>query len=379
MLSGADQEVLTQLTRWMSAGMSCWLATVIKTWGSSPRPIGALFCCNEAGQTAGSLSGGCIEEDLLEKLQRGEIAKTAPQILVYGATPEETERLGLPCGGQLHLLIEPQVDQQRLAQFQQIADRLTARECMQRRVKLSTGEMEITEEERFSPLELVGDFDALTQGDGVGVGGDVGESGERFMVQTLGPRYQLFLIGAGPVSIYLAQMAQMLDYQVLVCDPREEVIADWPVAGAQLICDMPDDAIRRAATDNFSAIIALTHDPRIDDMGLMEALKTDAFFVGAMGSARTSAKRRERLLQLGLSQAEVARLHAPVGLPIGSKTPAEIALAILSQLKALRAIAQVSDRPERADRHETSESPETLETRGKVLAADFRQHVPRAD
>ena len=355
MLSGADQQVLTQLTRWMSAGMSCWLATVIKTWGSSPRPIGSLFCCNEAGQTAGSLSGGCIEEDLLEKLHRGEIAKTAPQILVYGATQEETERLGLPCGGQLHLVIEPQVDQQRLAQFQQIADRLTARECMQRRVKLTTGEMEITEQERFSPLELVGDFD------------DLSSSSERFMVQTLGPRYQLFLIGAGPVSIYLAQMAQMLDYQILVCDPREEVIADWPVAGVQLICDMPDDAIRRAAADNFSAVIALTHDPRIDDMGLMEALKTDAFFVGAMGSARTSAKRRERLLQLGLSQAEVARLHAPVGLPIGSKTPAEIALAILSQLKALRAIAQ------------TQETPGTLEKGGELIAADFRQPAPRGD
>ncbi len=344
MIENADQQVLNQLTRWLGAGQGCWLATVIKTWGSSPRPIGSLFCCNEAGQVAGSLSGGCIEEDLLEKLQRGEVAKAAPQILIYGATQEETERLRLPCGGQLHLVIEPQINQQRLPQFQQIADRLAARECVQRRVDISTGEMEITDQERFSHLELVGDFDDAT-------------STERFMVQTLGPRYQLFLIGAGPVSIYLAQMAQMLDYHVLVCDPREDLIEDWPVEGTQLICDMPDDAVRRSAADSFSAIIALTHDPRIDDMGLMEALRTDAFFVGAMGSARTSAKRRERLLQLGLSQAEVNRLHAPVGLPIGSKTPAEIALAILSQLKALG-----------------SES----RAKGHVIEADFRHDAPAA-
>jgi xanthine dehydrogenase accessory factor len=155
-------------------------------------------------------------------------------------------------------------------------------------------------------------------------------------VQTYGPRYQLFLIGASQVSMYLAEFAQKLDYHVLVCDPRENMIDQWPVEGAQLVNDMPDDAVRKHV-DAFSAVIALTHDPRIDDMGLMEALRTEAFFVGAMGSTRTSAKRRERLLQLDLTEAEIGRLHAPVGLPIGSKTPAEIAISILAQLTALRA------------------------------------------
>ncbi len=321
MLENADQQVVNQLTRWMQAGQVCWLATVVKTWGSSPRPVGSLFCCNDAGHVAGSLSGGCIEEDLLEKLQQGELAREGPQLLLYGATQEETERLGLPCGGQLQIVIEPQPDRQRLPQFQQIADRLAARECVERRVNLATGEMQVTDKERFRHPGLIGDFDE-TESRGT-------------MVQTLGPRYQLFLIGAGQVSMYLARMAQMLDYQVLVCDPREAMIEQWELEGTQLICDMPDDAIRRHAVDRFSAIIALTHDPRIDDMGLMEALKTDAFFVGAMGSERTSAKRRQRLLQLGLSRAEIDRLHAPVGLFIGSKTPAEIAIAILSQLTAL--------------------------------------------
>ena len=136
--------------------------------------------------------------------------------------------------------------------------------------------------------------------------------------------------------MYLADFARALDYHVVVCDPRAEMIDQWPVEGAQLVNDMPDDAVRLHA-DAFSAVIALTHDPRIDDMGLMEALKTDAFFVGAMGSMRTSTKRRERLKLLDLSDEEIARLHGPVGLPIGSKTPAEIAIAILGQLTALRA------------------------------------------
>ena len=160
------------------------------------------------------------------------------------------------------------------------------------------------------------------------------------MTQTYGPRYQLFLIGAGQVSMYLAQFAQALDYHVVVCDPREEMIDQWPIEGVQLINGMPDDAVKEHANDHFSAIIALTHDPRIDDMGLMEALKTEAFFIGAMGSLRTSAKRRERLALLDLSKDEISKLHAPVGLPLGSKTPAEIAIAILAQLTGLRSSKQ---------------------------------------
>jgi xanthine dehydrogenase accessory factor len=138
------------------------------------------------------------------------------------------------------------------------------------------------------------------------------------------------------VSRYLAEMAQMLDYEVTVCDPREQLLEDFAVPGTRLVNDMPDDAVRKHANDPSSAIVALTHDPRIDDMGLMEALKTDAFYIGAMGSTRTSASRRERLLALDLTQQEIDRLHAPIGLPIGSKTPPEIAIAILAEITAVR-------------------------------------------
>jgi xanthine dehydrogenase accessory factor len=329
-MENADSQVISQLTNWVKAGQMSWLCTVVKTWGSSPRPIGSLLCCNDQGHISGSLSGGCIEEDLLEKLQRGELATTTPEVLVYGVTQEETERLGLPCGGQLHVVIEPFADKKALPQLQQIVDRLQARECIERKVDIATGDMQAENKERFKHLQFIGDFE----------NSDV--PNEKFMVHTYGPRYQLFLIGAGQVSMYLAEMAQALDYHVVVCDPREHLIDQWAVEGAQLVNDMPDDAIRSMANDSFTAIIALTHDPRIDDMGLMEALKTEAFFIGAMGSTRTSASRRERLLQLDLSEEEIGRLHAPVGLPIGSKTPAEIAIAILAQLTALRSTSTTS-------------------------------------
>lgn len=327
-MQNPDHQVLAQVTTWVEAGEMCWLCTVVKTWGSSPRPIGSLFCCDTKGLIAGSLSGGCVEEDLLEKLRNGDLAQTTPEVLVYGKNQEESDRFGLPCGGQLHIIIEPfpqqnvEKNNHRLSVLKHLVDRLEQRKCVERKLNISSGEFTLEDKDRFRHLELIGDIDSNTD--------------DRYMVQTHGPRYQLFLIGAGQVSIYLAQMALALDYHVVVCDPRETMIAQWPVEGAQIVNLMPDDAVRKYADDNFSAIIALTHDPRIDDMGLMEALKTRAFFIGAMGSKRTSEKRRERLLQLDLTEAEIARLHAPVGLSIGSKTPAEIAIAILAQLTSLR-------------------------------------------
>lgn len=324
-MDNADHQVLAQLTRWIEAGEMCWLATVVKTWGSSPRPVGSLACCNSEGHITGSLSGGCIEDDLLEKLRNGELARTRPEVLIYGKTQEESDRFGLPCGGQLHVVLEPMPDKQWLTELKQVVDRLETRECIERKVDIGTGAMTVENKDRFRHLQFTGPFE------------NTDEAGRTFLIHTYGPRYQLVLIGAGQVSMYLADMAQTLDYHVIVCDPRKHMIDQWEVEGAQLINDMPDDVVRRQANDSFTAIIALTHDPRIDDMALMEALKTDAFYIGAMGSDRTSAKRRERLLQLELSEEEIARLHAPVGLPIGSKTPAEIAISILAQLTALRA------------------------------------------
>lgn len=328
-MQAVDEEVLSRLDDWLGAGEACWLATVIETWGSSPRPVGSLFACNARGQIAGSLSGGCVEDDLLEKLTSGALARERPQFFRYGITPEETEKFGLPCGGALHITIEPlHTDSPTRHHFARLRERLAARHWTLRQVDLGSGARSLTDVDRFQPLR----WDATAQ----------------TLLHTYGPRHQLFIIGAGMVSKYLAELAQKLDYQVTVCDPRAHLLDDFGIPGVRLVNDMPDDAVRRHAADPASAIVALTHDPRIDDMGLMEALTTDAFYVGAMGSSRTSASRRERLRALDLDEAALARLHAPIGLPIGSKTPPEIAVAIMAEIIAVRCNAAAAARSQLA-------------------------------
>ncbi len=317
-MQAVDNEVLRQVTAWLDAGQRCWLATVVQTWGSSPRPVGSLFACNPQGRLAGSLSGGCVEDDLLEKLTGGELAAQRAQFFQYGVTAEETEKLGLPCGGHLSIVVEPlQPAEPWLSHFRHLNARLRQRRPVRRRLELNSGAFSHQDLEAAEPLAWRPDAQVLEH--------------------SYGPRRQLFIIGAGMVSKYLADLAQKLDYEVRVCDPRSHLLQDFNVPGAKLVNDMPDDAIRAHANDSASAIVALTHDPRIDDMGMMEALKTDAFYIGAMGSARTSASRRERLRALQLTQSEIDRLHAPIGLPIGSKTPPEIAVAVMAEIIAVQA------------------------------------------
>jgi xanthine dehydrogenase accessory factor len=316
-MQAVDKEVIGQVLRWLQAGESCWLATVVGTWGSSPRPVGSLLACNQAGHVVGSLSGGCVEEDLLDKLTSGQLASEHAQFFQYGISAEETEKFGLPCGGSLYIVVEPQrPDAATTAHFNQLNAALDERRCVQRTVNLSTHSTVVQNVDHHAPLQWDEDAQTLTH--------------------TYGPRFQLFIIGAGMVSKYLADIALMLDYEVTVCDPRQELLDDFGVDGARCIADMPDDAIRKHAKDQATAIVALTHDPRIDDMGLMEALTTEAFYIGAMGSTRTSASRRERLLALEVSEADLAKLHAPIGLSIGSKTPPEIAIAIIAEITAVR-------------------------------------------
>jgi len=317
MLQAVDKEVLNQINSWIQSGLSCWLATVVQTWGSSPRPVGSLLTCNSEGTLVGSLSGGCVEDDLLEKLTAGELAANGPQFFQYGITAEETEKLGLPCGGHLYIVVEPlHASTDTQAHFRQLTTALAERRCAKRVVNLKQGSTAIVAPCSAAPLT----WDEQNQ----------------VLEHTYGPAHQLFVIGSGMVSAYLAQMALSLDYEITVCDPRKDLLDQFSVAGVRKVADMPDDAVREYANDPATAIVALTHDPRIDDMGLMEALETEAFYIGAMGSTRSSASRRERLLALDLKAVDIDRLHAPIGLPIGSKTPPEIAIAILAEITAVR-------------------------------------------
>ena len=308
-MEGVDVQVLRQISRWRGAGERAALVTVLTTYGSAPRPPGALLAIRADGLLAGSVSGGCVEAELIAQLQSHWPA--TPQVLRFGGTPAENQRLQLPCKGGMQLLLEPQPEP---AWIDALLEKLDRRQPVLREVDSLSGQV------RLLPAEGGSDFDW----DG------------RLLRVMHGPRWRLILIGAGQLSHYLAQMAQALDYEIIVCDPRAEYAGGWDVAGTQLSSAMPDDLLRLLAPDARTAVIALTHDPRLDDLALLEALLSDAFYVGALGSVASNARRRARLLEMDLPAAAIARLHGPVGLPIGSRTPPEIAIAILAELTALR-------------------------------------------
>ena len=305
---------------WLRSQKPVWLCTILKTWGSSPRPIGAMMACTLDGELVGSISGGCIEEDFLEQLQDGslksqyqEVAK--PLLVKYGVTAAEQERLKLPCGGQLHVLLEfLDSSDLNIGVFKRLANDLDNHTKVSRVVNLETGEI--------SACGQSGE-DAVTMDN-------------QIMTHSLSPMYRLLLLGAGDVAKFVAEMALALEYDVTLCDPRPNYLDNWHVDGVEKTPRLPDDVVRERFSNPYSGIIALAHDPRVDDMALMEALKTDAFYIGAMGSERTSAARRERLPELGLSEEEINRLHAPIGFQIDSKTPAEIAISVMAEVTAVR-------------------------------------------
>ncbi|HEY6897285.1 MAG TPA: XdhC family protein [Rhodocyclaceae bacterium] len=321
-MDSLDTQVLDATRRWAAAGHRFALVTVARTWGSAPRPPGAWMALRDDGLVQGSVSGGCIEDDLIRRMTAGEFdgasTNNRPQLIRYGVSKDEAQRFGLPCGGTLELLLEPSPD---ITLLEALAQRIATGQLALRRVDLATAEVSIGDGRRSDQLQ----WDGQT------------------LVTPHGPAWRLLIIGAGQISRFLAPMAQALDYQVLICDPRVEYSSEWDIPGATLVPGMPDDVVLELALDPHSAVVALTHDPKLDDMALLEALKSPAFYVGALGSRANNAKRRERLLQyFDLSAAEVARLHGPVGLPLGSRTPPEIAVAILAEMTALKNGVQFS-------------------------------------
>ena len=311
-----DTLVLRHALRWQASGLPAILVTVARTWGSSPRPPGSLMAINAHGETVGSVSGGCIEEDLIQRIQQEGIpaicAELLPVVLRYGFSAEQAHRFGLPCGGTIELVLEP------LSAHSCLADLLSAseqRHHVQRTLDLRTGHATL---QTSKP-------------------GGVPQLNEQTLVTWLGPQVRLIVIGASDLSRYVCQFALSLGFAVVVCDPREEYRASWHLPGVAVSDEMPDDLILRLQPDASTAIIALTHDPKLDDLALIDALQSQAFYVGAIGSRRNSQQRRERLhTHFDISEQALASLHGPAGLYIGSKTPAEIALSIMAEIVALK-------------------------------------------
>lgn len=271
-----------------------------------------MLALRDDGRVAGSVSGGCIEDDLIDKVRHSGITFAACEVLTYGISSEEAHRFGLPCGGTLQLVVEPLSS---ASEVPALLGALRAGRLLQRRLELATGKVALT------PVTSCGrpGFDG------------------KEMVTFHGPRFRLLLIGAGPVGRFLSQIALGLDFEVTVCDPREEYREGWHSPGVKILRTMPDDAVLDMKIDERCAVVALTHDPKLDDMALLEALKSRAFYVGALGSRRNNSARRARLAEhFDMSEAELGRLHGPVGLAIGSRTPAEIAVSIAAEIVAVR-------------------------------------------
>ncbi|MCP8687717.1 XdhC family protein [Marinobacterium sedimentorum] len=314
-MNSIDKDVFASALRWSEAGHQVWLCTVLSTFGSSPRPPGSVFAAIDALQHTGSLSGGCVEEAFLEQLERGCFASEVA-VIAYGDGGEDSRRLGLPCGGVLKVLVERLAPTQgTLAHLQALQLSLAAQQRLIRRVGLDGGRA--LEPDR-------------------GQGAAVEFDGREIRVR-VGPVTTLLLAGISPVAEYCAQFALALGFEVLVCDPRDDARQRFDVPGAQVLPLLPSLHIARNGCHSNTAVVALTHDPKIDDLAMMEAVRTDAFYIGVMGSTATSAKRTRRLLSTGgLSDVEVARIRMPVGLPIGSKTPAEIALSVMADIISVR-------------------------------------------
>jgi xanthine dehydrogenase accessory factor len=310
-MDSVDIEVLRTAEKWRAGGHRVALGTIVKTWGSAPRPIGAMVAIRDDGQIVGSVSGGCVEDDLVDKVRDKFAAAEKPELITYGITNEEATRWGLPCGGTLQLVLEPLKAESGIPE---LLERIGQQQLVRRKLDMKSGRATLEPGRWQDVLEFDGGVLSAVHG----------------------PRWRLVLIGGGQLTRYLAEMARMLDYNVVVVDPREEYANSWDLPSVPVNRGMPDDVVRELQLDGHSALVALTHDPKLDDLALMEALKSAAFYVGAIGSKKNNDARRERLKEFDVSAEEIARLRGPVGLYIGSKTPPEIAVAILAEMTAVR-------------------------------------------
>ena len=307
-----DLQVIEKALAWHQAGETIWLCTVLSSFGSSPREPGSLLVARADGSHEGSLSGGCIEEDFLARLKDGAFNQ-AMEVVRYGEAQTDSPKVRLPCGGILDVLVEkisPEDD--RGPQLKQMQAALAGQGPAIRELDLDAGRSQLQPAEPTGPK--------------------VERDSQRVRLR-LGPTQKLLLAGISPVAKACAELAVSLGFEVVVCDPREEQLAGLDLPGLKREALLPSIYIASGQCHSATAIVALTHDPRLDDLTMMEAVRSPAFYIGVMGSKRTSAQRAERLKRSGgLSDEELARIHMPIGLTLGSKTPAEIALAVMADI-----------------------------------------------
>jgi xanthine dehydrogenase accessory factor len=341
------RDVLAELERWKAAGEPIVLATVVETWGSAPRQVGAKMAMTPGGGIAGSVSGGCVESAVFEAA--AEVLKSnVPRLLHFGVANEKAWEVGLACGGEISVFVEPldlelydairraaaSRDRSALSTVVRGPEKLLGRKLLIRH----DGASLTTLPEPLAEKAGAAARSALAEGASrlVALEFPGAASGEVF-IEIVGPSPTLAIVGGAHIAITLTSLARTLGYRTIIIDPRQAFAnsARFPHAD-MLVSAWPDAGLRQIGLDSDTAVAVLTHDPKLDDPALLEALPSEAFYVGALGSRATQEKRRQRLLEAGLSPEHLTRLHGPIGLKLQGRSPEEIALAVMAEIVAVR-------------------------------------------
>jgi xanthine dehydrogenase accessory factor len=323
MTAPAPDRIPETALAWHDAGGRAALATVIETWGSAPRQPGAQLAIGGDGAMEGSVSGGCVEgavvAEALAAMEDGQ-----PRLLTFGVSDDDAFAVGLACGGTIRVLVEPVGEGQALAPdlLRALVEARAARRPVVLAVDVAT----------WARRLVTGPGDALWPEAATALARDRSAFAGDWFLGVHNPPLRLAVIGAVHIAQALVPMARIAGYDVLVIDPREAFASPSRFPGTQLSHDWADEALAAYGLDERTALVCLTHDPKLDDPALVAALRSRPFYIGALGSSRTHARRVERLRMAGFDDAAIARIHAPIGADIGAATPAEIAVAILAQI-----------------------------------------------
>lgn len=340
---GNNLDIADIAADWRSQGRRFAMATVAETWGSAPRPVGSLLVVDDSGHFEGSVSGGCVEGAVLTEAE-DVIRDGKPRFVSFGVADETAWRVGLSCGGRISVLIQAMsdVDGSAGSLVAAIAESRQRRELIALATNVETGASSLHDPTQTMPTGGLG----LVLGERLasGVSGLAELASGRFMITVYPPAPRLILLGAVHISQELASMAKAAGFEVVVIDPRRAFADPKRLPGVQVLTAWPEEALPEIGIDRFTAFAALTHDPKIDDPGIEAALSADCFYIGALGSRKTHERRLARLTERGVEEAALASIHAPIGLAIGARTPAEIAVATLAEIiqaKANRRLAKV--------------------------------------
>lgn len=304
---------------WHRAGYGAVLATVVQTWGSAPRRTGSMLVISGDGRMQGSVSGGCVEGAVVLEAQDA-LQDGKHRLLEYGVSDEDAFAVGLACGGTIKILVEPIGSALPVDLLEQLVAARATRQALAYEVNIASGLRRLLHDSHADRMRL--DRSGME------------EDGETF-VAVHNPPLRLICVGAVHIAQALVPMARIAGYDPVLIDPRDAFAASDRFPGETILDDWPDEAVAKLGLDARTALVLLTHDPKLDDPALQAALAAECFYIGALGSKRTHAKRVERMLAAGFSDTQIGRIHGPIGLDIGAAGPAEIAVSVLGEMTAV--------------------------------------------